>query len=32
MESVTCGLCDRAVLSGDQTIFLGVERLLFHGD
>ncbi len=31
MDSITCGLCERALLSDDRAIFLGVEKLLFHG-
>jgi len=31
MDGSTCALCGRAILSGDRAIFLGIERLLFHG-
>jgi hypothetical protein len=32
MDSITCALCDRAFLPDDRAIFIGIERLLLHGD
>ena len=30
MDGIMCALCDRAILSADRAIFLGIGRLLLH--
>ena len=31
MDRTTCALCHGAFLPDDRTVFLGIEKVLFHG-